>query len=263
MKSSSLKFIIGFVILFTLYHAAEYMVLYKNSSGGFLAFQLLFFASAWLIARWQFKESLAAWGLSVKKHFITQLLLGMMMGVILYGATYFIDLVLGIEVKIALPDFSTIISPLLLFIFGNFFSSFSEDILTRGYLYRHFGSKVNVYVFIFISAAVYLLNHIYRLGDGPTAYIYLFCLGVLYVIPLLLTKRLWFTGGMHWAGNCFFYFTHSIIQSRQGDVNFSPNYTLCICALLLIPVNYYLLKSDDTTPKAHPNKKMGKQLVQR
>jgi len=245
MKISPIKFITGFVCLFILYHAAEYMIVYKNSSGGFLIFQLLFFIAAWGIAKWQFKEGLAAWGLSVKKHFFSQLLLGMVMGIILYGLTYFINLLLGIETKLAIPQRAYIGGPFLLFVFGNFFSSFSEDVLTRGYLYKHLNSKITIPVFIFISAAVYLLNHIYRLGDGFVTWLYLFLLGVLLVIPLILTKRLWFTGGMHWAGNCFFYFTHGIIQSGAGKMDISPNYTLAVCSLLMIPVNYYLLKSSE------------------
>jgi len=245
MKIGPFKFIIGFIILFVLYHAAEYMILFKNNPGGFLTFQILFFIAAWMIGRWQFGEGLAAWGLSVKKHFAVQLLLGMMMGIILYGLTYFINLAAGVELKVALPQFSAIIGSLLLFIFGNLFSSFSEDVLTRGYLYRHLNGKVNVLLFILISAAVYLFNHIYRLGDGTDTYLYLFLLGIIYVIPLLLTKRLWFTGGMHWAGNCFFYFTHNIVQTVPGKTDFSANYTLCICILVMIPVNYYVLKTMD------------------
>jgi membrane protease YdiL (CAAX protease family) len=245
MKVSPVKFIIGFICLFLLYHAAEYMILFKNSPAGFIVFQAFFFAAAWVIARWQFKQGLAAWGLSTRKHFLEHLLPGMMMGVILYGLTYFINLFTGAEIKVAVPQLSYMIGPLLIFVFGNFFSSFSEDILTRGYLYKHINGKVNVPVLIFISAAVYLLNHIYRLGDGFVTCLYLFLLGVLFVIPLILTKRLWFTGGMHWAGNSFFYLTHNVIETKPGNASIPANITLCICILLMIPVNYYILKMMD------------------
>jgi uncharacterized protein len=245
MKTNPIRFITGFVCLFALYHAAEYMVLFKNNAGGFLAFQALFFIAAWFIAKWQFKEGLAAWGLSIKKHFLPQLLLGMMMGIILYGLTYFINLITGVEVKVGVPQFSYMIGPLLLFLFGNFFSSFAEDVLTRGYLYKHLNGKISAAALIFIAAAVYLFNHIYRLNDGVVTYLYLFLLGVLFIIPLILTRRLWFTGGMHWAGNVFFYFTHNLIQTAPGEVTFSANYTLCICILLMIPASYFMLKSNN------------------
>jgi membrane protease YdiL (CAAX protease family) len=244
-QSPSFKFIAGFICLFLLYHTAEYMILFKKNPAGFLIFQAFFFAAAWIIAQWQFKQGLSAWGLNTKKHLFRHLLLGMMMGIILYGLTYFINLVAGVEVKVAIPQFSYIAGPLLLFMFGNFFSSLSEDVLTRGYLYQHLNRKVSVPALIFISAAVYLFNHIYRLDDGPITWLYLFLLGILFVIPLILTKRLWFTGGMHWAGNSFFYFTHDLIITQSGKTDFSANYTLCICILLVIPLNYYLLKKLD------------------
>jgi len=245
MKVSAFKFVAGFICLFLLYHAAEYMILFRNNPAGFLVFQAFFFVAAWIIAQWQFKQGLSAWGLSTKKDFLKYLLPGMMMGVILYGLTYFINLAAGIEVRVAVPPPSFITSQLLIFVFGSFFSSFSEDIFTRGYLYKHLNGKVSVPVLIFISGAVYLLNHIYRLGDGYITYLYLFLLGVLFVIPLILTKRLWFTGGMHWAGNSFFYLTHSLILTQSGNTSFSANLTFCICILLMIPVNYYLLKMMD------------------
>lgn len=245
MKINFFRFITGFIFLFGLYHAAEYMILFKKSPAGFLVFQALFFAAAWIIAQWQFKEGLAAWGLSTKKHFITHLLLGMMMGIILYGSTYLINLITGVEIKFAIPEPSLIINSLLVFVFGNFFSSLSEDVLTRGYLCKHINGKVSVPVLILISAAVYLLNHIYRLGDGFVTYLYLFLLGILFIIPLILTKRLWFTGGLHWAGNSFFYLTHNLIQTGAGKPAFSPNYTLSICILLMIPVIYIFLKSNN------------------
>jgi membrane protease YdiL (CAAX protease family) len=128
------------------------MILFKNNPAGFLVFQGFFFAAAWIIAQWQFKEGLAAWGLDTKKYFIGHLVLGMLMGIILYGLAYFINLNFGIEKKMAVPPASAIISPLLVFMFGNFFSSFSEDILTRGYLYKHLNGKVNIPALIFISA---------------------------------------------------------------------------------------------------------------
>jgi len=127
--------LIGFILLFGLYHAAEYMIVFKNSPLGFLGFQLLFFVAARLIAKWQSLPGLAAWGLSGKKYFLKHLLLGMVMGLLLYGLTFMISILLGAEKITLLPEMDAIIGPLSLFIFGNFFSSVSEDILTRGYVY--------------------------------------------------------------------------------------------------------------------------------
>lgn len=235
-----LKLVAGFAVLFCLYHAAEYMVVFKNSPLGFLGFQALFFIAAWLTARLQTGKGLSAWGMDVKKGWLKHLATGMLMGLALYGSCLIISLVLGLEKIKSIPSFSSIAMPLSLFIFGNFFSSLSEDVLTRGYVYHHF-KKINANALIFISAAIYLLNHIYRLKDGPQAWLYLFMLGVLFIIPLIKTGRLWFTGGMHWAGNCFFYTTHELIKTESVPGKPSTNYILVICMLILIPVNNWLL----------------------
>ena len=234
--------VLGFIVLFGLYHAAEYFILFKYSPPGFLIFQALFFLTAWLLARWQFKKGFSCWGLDSGNMFLKHLGWGMIMGLLLYGLTYFTCLISGIEEITVKPAIIQIIGPLSLFIFGNFFSSLSEDILTRGYLYKHLHGKLNNKALIVISSSVYLLNHIYRLGDGIETYTYLFLLGVLFVVPLILTNRLWFTSGMHWAGNCFFYLSHEIIQTTSHGSFLSPNLILIIFIVILIPLNYLLLQ---------------------
>jgi uncharacterized protein len=81
------------------------------------------------------------------------------------------------------------------------------------------------------------------LDDGFVTWLYLFLLGVLFVIPLILTRRLWFTGGLHWAGNVTFYFTHEIIKTEEAAQGVSSNSILIVVILLFIPLNYYVLKA--------------------
>ncbi|MFL5740943.1 MAG: CPBP family intramembrane glutamic endopeptidase [Flavisolibacter sp.] len=237
------KIMSGFVLLFILYHAAEYMILFQNSPAGFLGFQFLFFIAAWLVGRWQTGKGLAGWGLNRGKGFLMELLVGITMGMALYGAVFLIGLAIGSEKIIQIPFFASIAGPLFLFVFGNFFSSLSEDILTRGYVYYHLKEKIPLQLIAIISALIYLLNHIYRIKDGPQAWIYLFALGVLFVIPLLVTKRLWFTGGMHWAGNCVFFYTHQIVGTTNGPLHFSFNYLLVIWIVVLVLPTYFIARS--------------------
>ena len=242
VKKHTLTAVVGFIILFVLYHAAEYMILFQNSAVGFLALQALFFVAAYGIARWQQQPGLSAWGLGMAKPFLKHLLLGVIMGGLLYGATFCLSLFLQVEKITTVPSFTEMLAPLGLFIFGSFFSSLSEDILTRGYVYHHLRGKTDVRWILFISAAIYVLNHIYRLDDGLVTWLYLFLLGVLFVIPLLLTGRLWFTGGLHWAGNVTFYFTHEIIKTEEGSGPVSSNALFIFVILLFIPLTYNLLK---------------------
>jgi uncharacterized protein len=242
MSNRVLTAIVGFIVLFFFYHAAEYMILFKNSAAGFLGFQFLFFVAAWLIGNWQSKRGLASWGLDVKRYFLKHLLIGMVMGVLLYGITFMLNLILGNEKVTGVPTAAAIVTPLALFIFGNFFSSVSEDVLTRGYVYHHLHGRISNGWIVIISAAVYLLNHIYRLGDSIETHLYLFLLGILFIIPLVLTKRLWFTSGVHWAGNVTFYFTHEMLKVEEINKGLSPNYVFIGVILLFIPVNYYILR---------------------
>ena len=247
MPSQSFKIIIGFVLLFSLYHAAEYFVLFTYSPIGFLSFQIAFFLVAWLLAKWQGLNGLAAWRLDTKKGWFKNLLLGMFMGLILYGGAFAVSLWLKSEQIIQVPSFSAIWPQLALFGIGTFFSSFSEDVLTRGYVYKHMASKTSALTFVLISSTIYVLNHIYRLGDGVETLIYLFLLGVLFAIPLLFTKRLWLTGGMHWIGNTTFYYTHSAISVKEGQGELSPNTIFIVCIILFIPLMVLILRFFITT----------------
>lgn len=235
MTAQPFKIIIGFVLLFILYHAAEYFVLFTYNPIGFLSFQVAFFIVAWLLAKWQGYSGLAAWGLDTKKGWFRNLLLGMCMGLLLYGGAFAISLLLDSEEVVQVPAFSSIWPQLALFGVGTFFSSFSEDVLTRGYVYKHFGSKASALIFILVSSTIYVLNHIYRLDDGAETLLYLFLLGVLFAIPLVYTRRLWLTGGMHWIGNTMFFYTHSMISVKEGQGVLPPNTIFILWILLFIP----------------------------
>ena len=237
-----LKLILSFVILFLLYHAAEYMILFENDVTGFFIFQTLFFVAAFALGNWYSKEGLAAWGLHFSAKLFKPLFIGILSGIVIYAIPYYLSLAIGIETIIKVPGLSEIVKTSLPFIFGVLFSSFSEDILTRGLIYKHFNHKLKPLYLILLSATVYLLNHIYRLTSGPETILYLFLLGIIFVIPLMQTNRLWFTGGMHWAGNSFFFVSHNAIQMESNNNGLSPNYLFAICLAVFIPAIWFLLK---------------------
>jgi len=58
-----------------------------------------------------------------------------------------------------------------------FFLSIAKDILTRGYLYGHLQYKITP-AFIILSADVYALNYIWRLGESVSVLFYLSTLGI-------------------------------------------------------------------------------------
>jgi membrane protease YdiL (CAAX protease family) len=240
---NSIKIITGFVILFLLYHAAEYMIMFKNSTTGFLAFQALFFLAAWLIGKWQAGNGFTSWGLSYSPRLLRSFIAGMVIGILLYGVNLYITTALGAETVRHVPGIGAIFIKTLPFALGVFFSSLSEDIFTRGYIYHHGYKKISTGLIILLSATVYLLNHIYKIGKGPEAWLYIFCLGLLFIIPVIITGRLWFTGAMHWAGNTLFFITHGVIDTATVSGHISPNYVFCGTILLFIPLTYWVLKA--------------------
>ena len=239
---AQLKLSISFAVLFVLYHSAEYMLLFKNSVGGFFVFQFLFFLLSWILGNWNKKNGFSFWGLSFSKLKPKHVLIGIILGVILYGIPYIISLSLGIEFISKIPPLIDILKSSIPFAFGVIFSSFSEDILTRATVFRLFDNKIKTCWIILISAMVYLLNHIYRLHDGFDTLSYLFLLGVLFIIPLIFTKNLWITGFMHWSGNTFFFVTHNVIQTTSNSNYITPNQIFALWILILIPIAGYFFR---------------------
>lgn len=242
MNKKSIKVMVSFILLFVLYHAAEYMIVFKNNAAGFLGFQLLFFVLAWLLGKWYNGKGLDAWGLSFQGSGKSLFLIGILAGVFIYALPLGLSLLLGYEAIASVPEFSELLMASLPFAFGVFFSSFSEDVLTRGLIFTGWEKQLAPPGLILLSASIYLLNHIYRLKDGPEAWLYLFLLGVVFIIPLIFTKSLWLTGGMHWAGNVFFFVTHDVIRLETKKEVISGNYLFAICLAVSIPIIWLISK---------------------
>ena len=240
--SSGSKLLLSFLILFSAYHVAEYMIMFRNNPVLFFTFQILFFISAFVLGNWYSGKGLAAWGLPFSKKVFNALIFGILLGILLYGIPFSLSLFLRIERMISIPSFGVVVQSSLPFAIGVVLTSFSEDILTRGLVFAHFRDKLKPVLLAVLSAAIYLLNHIYRLGDGFDVLAYLFLLGIIFMLPLLITKNLWITGGVHWAGNLFFFITHEVMQTQPGTGFLSYNYFFALCLLFMIPLIWILMK---------------------
>ncbi|GAB3470767.1 hypothetical protein GCM10027321_41670 [Massilia terrae] len=82
-----------------------------------------------------------------------------------------------------------------------FFPSIAEDIVTRGFVMRAFPALSRRWLFIPFSALVFVLNHIYRLSNGPAEWTMLFCFGLAYAAALYYSRSLWAAVGLHWGWN--------------------------------------------------------------
>lgn len=240
IRSDIYKVLISIVVLFILYHSAEYAIVFKNNVILFFVFQFLFFLSAWILGNWNKKNGFRFWGLSPTQLRVKYVLIGITSGVILYAIPFIISLSLGVETITKIPNWIDIIKFSIPFSFGVLFTSFSEDVLTRGTVFGLFNNKLKPVWIILISSLLYLLNHIYRLNDGFETLSYIFLLGVLFIIPVIITKNLWITGFMHWAGNTFFFVTHNAIQTDSHSGYITPNLIFSVWIIILIPIALYL-----------------------
>ncbi|WP_460559125.1 CPBP family intramembrane glutamic endopeptidase [Ferruginibacter profundus] len=235
-KLTIAKIITGFIILFGIYHAAEYMMLFKNSAAGLLALQGVFFIAAWIIARWQTGEGLSAWGLAINKKAMRQLAYGLIAGFFIYSLYFFTCIKLQVEHIVNMPSFGVFIMQFCYLGFGTALTSLSEDIFTRAYLYRFLHNTISRVLLIIISALVYVLNHIYRLQDGWHVWAYLFIIGVFLMLAFVNTKSIWLTFGLHWSGNMVYHSTSNIITTENSVHHAIGLYVYILFLLLLIPV---------------------------
>jgi uncharacterized protein len=234
-----LPFLLGFTALFTCYHAAEYMVLYMNSPAGFLGLSALFFIVAWMVARWQGYKSLSAWGMSFKKSHFVFLLAGLLAGLTVNMLAFLSSLALHQQMVSFIPPIHQFIPQASLLIFGCAFSSLTEDVLTRGYLYRHLTGKVSTGLLVLLSALVYVLNHIHRL-DEPVYLLFLFIVGIQLMIPLVICRNIWYTMGIHWAGNIVYHVTNNVMHTEATAASPGALWITIIFMALLVPVNYFI-----------------------
>lgn len=239
-QPSLLKIITGFAVLFAGYHAAEYIMLYHNDAVAFLIMTAVYFVVAWLVAKWQGYKGLGTWGITFNKNARTYICVGLLMGIILNAIAYITCLYMGIETISHIPSTSGFIQQSALLIFGTFFSSLSEDVLTRGYIYRHFNSSKYPVPFVLLSSGIYVLNHIHRLNE-PIYLLYLFLIGIQLAIPLFFTKNIWYTLSCHWAGNIVYHITNTVMHT-DSDNSGRDMWVFMVFVTLLIPVNYIVSK---------------------
>jgi membrane protease YdiL (CAAX protease family) len=124
---------------------------------------------------------------------------------------------------------------------STFIASLAEDILTRGLVMRAFPRLAGRWIFIPVSAALFVLNHIYRLHKGPVEWLTLFCFGVAYAAALYRTRTLWAAVGLHWGWNLANGLLDSFARWDAAQPAIAPLYScaahmvLLACVLAFLP----------------------------
>jgi membrane protease YdiL (CAAX protease family) len=197
---------LAFALLFVLYQAAEGIGarLFGNVpvQTGFL---LLMLMAAWPLGRWLGFRGYEAYALEWRPTAPLLLLGGLALALLMKYVAVCVGMALNIYAARA-PDATpaaavSFLSSIPWALVVTLLPSLAEDILTRGFLYRAARLRWQPWIFVLASSGLYVLNHIYRLGQGPTEWATLFCFGLAYATSVLRTGSLWLAVGLHWGWN--------------------------------------------------------------
>jgi uncharacterized protein len=235
--------VIGFIVLFTLYHLPElFQNLYQKPLIWLLeAGMLLFVIVAYFIGKRKFENGFRTYGLfAFSKHWIN-LAKGLLIGICITILANLVPVWLHWS-KISIQWYwQQILFQSLLFAIGTLLPSLAEDILTRGYIMSYRPGKWNVYLLILFSAGLYVLNHIFRLNK-PDVMVYLFVMGLLLMWAFVATRSLWLTLGIHWGSNIAYQFFANAVSFETIKDTGMENYVLAACYVLGFALVFLLYK---------------------
>jgi len=197
---------LAFVIMWMLYQAAEgvgarWLHSYPVQAGLMLACVVV----AWPLSRWLGYRGYAAYALVGGNGLRWWFPGGLLLAVLAKFIAVWIGLRSGayaVDHETSAAGFIAVLSALPLLLLSTLVASLAEDILTRGFWCRAAGLRWrNGAVFVLVSSAIYVLNHIYRLGNGPLEWLVLFCFGLAYAAALWRSGSLWAALGLHCGWN--------------------------------------------------------------
>lgn len=221
-KSKWVSFLIGFFTLFFIYHFPEFFTEFWITA----TFKIGFLLVAFLVALVQGYKGLRGYGLSLKNKWAKHLLRGTLTGLGFFLLYFIISVGLGYQELLSVSSFGSILKNLPIILLMTAVPSIAEDILTRGYLYAHLGTKLKPVIWVLLSSTVYVLNHIWRLNDGLAVLCYLFFLGLVLAYSVLMVKSLWLAFGIHWGANVAFEIINSSVQVRTLGDGIADTYLL-------------------------------------
>lgn len=202
----------GFLALFALYHLPD---LFGRTLPASAVAMLLFPLATWAVLRPGLgAPGFAAVGLGATPGRWRDLGLGLLAGAAFGGLSLAASLALGFEAADRGPapgDLARVPWALAM----TFFPSLAEDLLTRGYLAYALRPPMRERPFVLLSSAVYVGNHLHRLGDGAPVLLYLGALGLAFALALVRTGALWLTLGLHWGGNLFLLLAGEVLATRS------------------------------------------------
>jgi membrane protease YdiL (CAAX protease family) len=230
-----------FVALWLLYQSAEgigdrWLHRFPVQAGLMLACVVL----AWPLSRWLGYRGYGAYALAGGAGLRWWLPVGLSIAVAAKFAAVEIGLSLGVYAADALApavDAAALLALLPMLLLSTFVPSVAEDILARGFWYRAARIRWRGGVaFVLASSAIYVLNHVYRLADGPLAWLTLFCFGLAYAAALWRSGSLWAAVGLHWGWNLGNHLVDAVLPVTVAEAGKSPFLSIAAHLLMLLLV---------------------------
>ncbi len=194
----------AFVALFVAYQAPQGIGgLWLGQPAIAAAMMVMFLPIAWLVARALDLKFAKAYALEWDQPALTWLIAGFLLALVAKGLALAIGVRLGIYTS-ALAGNATAgvsIGMLSWLALSTFIPSIAEDIVTRGFWARVPAISWTAARFVAVSSSIYVLNHIYRLQNGPAEWLMLFCFGLAYAAAFVRSGTLWAAVGLHWGWN--------------------------------------------------------------
>jgi membrane protease YdiL (CAAX protease family) len=233
-----MRILSGYVLLFVLYQLPQGLFDYVISDRRvWMAATLLFFLGAWLVGG----RSFAGYGLPSGGGWGRKLALGAAIGFIFcFGVSWFGWMAGSYSVE-RVNRLLALAPMLFLTGLGSFLASASEDILTRGYVWRYWPAPRGV-TFVAASAVLYVLNHIYVLSRGPALWIFLLLLGLSLAWPLWKTGSMWLTIGLHWGWNLVFHWSGLALETRSREIGISSTWFSAMGAAAMLSTVVWLCR---------------------
>lgn len=196
---------LAFVLLFAVYQSAEgvggrWLGSFAVQAGLMTAALLL----AWPLGRFLLRRGgYRAYGLGTAPPAGRALAAGLALALACKAGALLLGAQLGIYRVQAAPAAAPLqLAGVLAFgLLATFIASTAEDILTRGVLWGALEGRRRGAGFVVASAVVYTLNHVYRLGAGPSEWAMLLAFGLAYGAGAAATGTLWGAVGLHWGWN--------------------------------------------------------------
>jgi membrane protease YdiL (CAAX protease family) len=200
---SRLQLILVFAALFLAYQLPEGLgirLLGNDTVNAVL--MLMFLPVAWLCGRALGFRGLDAWYMGLTPGWAGLLAAAFGLAMVAKAAALGIGAFAGVyRLAPAGMDASGLLLAALAMLPFTLLPSVAEDIVTRGFLMRAFPALGRRWLFVVASSALYVLNHIYRLANGPLEWLMLFCFGLAYAAALYYSRSLWPAIGLHWGWN--------------------------------------------------------------